>query len=509
MDNYEKPEDVRANAHSQDGQDDSPRTKPDMNKDSVRPVFSSDSEVSLDILSHVSDDYQNVKNIKCEDEQEEDINCHREGDIGGVSEIICLQSVKIEEEQVQQLNEQEIIESFKYSAQSSTSINGVTKFVDVVQEKNTCVSSGNFEETRHWVVCSGNILKEVKAEYAVCKSVTECGEDRYEKQQQCRIHNTNAKEIKTNVSLIKSQESGLQYSQLELDGDAYMFTCDTCGTSSSWRGSRDVHKSSRRRVKPYRCHLCTALRESQCERNLPERILTSVKHFACSTCGKSFARVGSLNDHERIHSGVKPFTCTICGNSFTQSGSLRSHERIHSGVKPFTCTICGKSFAHAGSLRRHGGIHLDVKPFTCTLCGKSFARAINLRIHERTHSGVTPFTCTICEKSFTQARYLRDHETIHSGVKQFTCTICEKPFALARYLKIHEITHAGVKPFTCTRCGKSFTKAGNLKHHEIIHVGVKPFRPTCTVCGQSFSQMGNLRVHERLHSGVKPFTCAL
>ena len=65
--------------------------------------------------------------------------------------------MKIEEE-LQQLNEQETIEPFTYSAQRSTSINGVTKFVDVIQEKNIGVSSSNFEETRHWVVCSGNLL---------------------------------------------------------------------------------------------------------------------------------------------------------------------------------------------------------------------------------------------------------------------------------------------------------------------------------------------------------------
>ena len=188
------------------------------------------------------------------------------------------------------------------------------------------------------------------------KSVTECDEVLYEKQQQFRIHNTNADETETNVSLIKSHASGLsltQSGQLELASDANMFTCATCGTSSSWRGNCDVHQSSPRRVKSYRCHLCTALRANQYERNVPERILASVKHFDCSTCGKSFARVGGLNDHERIHSGVKPFTCTICGKSFTNAGSLRRHDGIHLGVKPFTCTLCGKSFARAITLRYH------------------------------------------------------------------------------------------------------------------------------------------------------------
>ena len=108
-------------------------------------------------------------------------------------------------------------------------------------------------------MCSSNVLKEVKAEQTLSKSVTECSEDLYEKQQQCRIHN--AEETETNLIHVKSCASGLSLTQSslrELASDANMFTCDTCGTSSSWRGNCDVHKSSPRRVKSYRCHLCTA-----------------------------------------------------------------------------------------------------------------------------------------------------------------------------------------------------------------------------------------------------------
>ena len=420
MDNEEK-RDVHTHVHSHDEQDYSQPTKPDMNKDCVRSGFSADCEVSADILSHIPDDYQIIQNIIYEDEQEEDNKCHREGDSrgvsemiclqsggvsemiclqsGGVSEMKCLQSEKIEDE-VQQSNDQETIEPFKYSAQISTAIKGVNKFVDVKQESKLDFGarSRSIEDTIHWIVCSGNVLKEVKAEYAVSKSVTECTEDLYEKRQQCNFHNNNAEEAETKVSLIKSSASGLsltQSRQLETDEDVHTFTCDTCGTSFLRIGSLQVHTRSHRRMNMYTCQLCTALRASQCERNVPDKILTSVKHFACSTCGKSFARVGYLREHERMHSGERPFTCTLCGMSYARAGSLRDHEMIHSGVKPFTCTRCGKSFIRVGHLRDHERIHSGVKPFTCTLCGKSFSQMGNLIRHERLHAVVKPFTCAL------------------------------------------------------------------------------------------------------------------
>ena len=335
--------------------------------------------------------------------------CHREGDSGGVSEMRCLQnvgvsemrclqsggvsdmrcvqSVKIEDE-VQQSNDHESIEPLKYSVQISTANNGVNKFVDVKQESklDIGVRSRSSEDTRHWIVCSGNVLKEVKAEHTVSKSVTECGEDLYKKRQQCNFHNNNAEEAETNVSLINSSASGLsltQSGQLETDEDVHTFTCDTCGTSFIGIGSMQMDTSYHRRVHMYTCQLCTAWRASQCERNVPEKLLARVKHFACSTCGKSFARVGYLREHERMHSGERPFTCTLCGMSYARAGNLTEHERIHSGVKPFHCTICGKSLSRAGKLREHERYHSGVKPFTCTLCGKSFATIGNQRRHER------------------------------------------------------------------------------------------------------------------------------
>ena len=88
MDN-EKRRDVHrpTHVHSQDEQNDYQPTEREMNKDSVRPVFTNDYDVSVDIISQFPDVYQIVHNIKYEDELEQYIDCHREGDSGGVSDM--------------------------------------------------------------------------------------------------------------------------------------------------------------------------------------------------------------------------------------------------------------------------------------------------------------------------------------------------------------------------------------------------------------------------------------
>lgn len=425
MDNEDKRQDVRAHVHSQDRQDDSEPTEPNTNKNRVCSIVSTDCEVSGHNRTYSSDDYQLVQNIKCEDE---DIVCHRECHSVGVCEVRCLLRVKIEEEEEQDTNDRETIEPLNCPGQPTTWINDVDEFVDVKQEKKVDVGECciNNEETRHWVVCSDNVLKEVKAKHAVSKSGAECCSDIYEKNLHRSVNDANAEETETNVILSTSSARGLSLPQsrhLETGEGANKFTCGRCGMLFTQNDRFDVHQSS---------HACT--NSFTC---VPTKILTGAKHLACSTCGKLSKCSSKLKTHQKMHSNERPFACATCLKSFKHFRDLRMHETIHSGVKPFSCTTCGKSFTGVGQLKGHERIHTGLKHFTCTTCDKSFTRVFILKQHELTHTGLKPFSCTTCNKSFLRRDQLKVHGRIHLGVKPFSCTTCGMPFACSRNLRRH------------------------------------------------------------------------
>ena len=251
-----------------------------------------------------------------------------------------MQSVKCEEQR-QKLHEQQAIHSSIETDQVSTWI------YDVNEVKASRGEHGrNNDEVKHWVVCPGGVLKQVKAEHTVGVSEISPAED---------------------VDPI-SHSSGTNHSKMEcesqlkvrerIDTGLKPFTCDTCGRSFAVFSTLAVHK----------------------------RIHTGVKPYICDTCGRSFALSATLKRHEGTHTGVKPYTCDTCGQLFAQSGTLTVHERTHTGVKPFTCDTCGKSFCLFGSLVAHERTHIGVKPYTWDTYGKYVDKSVVLLLYERTHT---------------------------------------------------------------------------------------------------------------------------
>ena len=343
-----------------------------------------------------------------------------------------LQGVKCEK-QLQELNQQRPIVPSVNTLQASTLSYDVNELTEVKLEKSEPDEHDrSSDETSHWIVCPGRVLKEVKSEPTIDVPDILPVED--------GSHNVDKKHL--------------------------------CGGSNHAKMEREsqpnAHQRTHHGVKPLTCYICGKSFAFPSLLKIHERSHTGVKPRTCYICGKSFAFPYLL----KTHMGVKTFTCDTCGKSFTHAGTLVSHERIHSGVKPLTSNTCGKSFAFPSLLKIHERSHTGVKACTCDICGKSFIKPSKLKIHERTHTGVKPYNCDTCGKSFVESCALKRHERTHTCVKPYMCDVCGRLFAQMSNLRVHERTHTAVKPYTCDMCGKSFAHFKSLAVHEITHTGV-------------------------------------
>ena len=401
-------------------------TESDINQDSVLYTASSTFPVPANIPTHCSDHYKIVPNIKCARKSPENMheyyaniqNNHSVDNHIGYS----LHRVKYEE-QLQEFNEQQAVIPSRNAEQASMLSCDVNKITEV--KADPVEYSRNSDETRHWVVCQGGVLKQVKAEYTLGVSLLP-DED----------GNVNVDE--KNLNCGKSHAILEHGSQLKVDEN----NRTVVKPSSSDRNTKSIVKADVLKV-----------------HGMARR---GVKSYTCDTCGKSFAQSSHLKDHERTHTGVKPYSCETCGKSYARSSNLKDHGRTHTGVKPYSCETCGKSYARSSNLKDHERTHSGLKPYSCETCGQSFAQPGTLTKHERTHSGLKPYTCETCGKSFAQSGTLKYHQRTHTGVKPYTCDTCGKSFAQSRTFAYHQNTHTGVKPYTCDTCGKSFAQSGTL-----------------------------------------------
>ena len=160
---------------------------------------------------------------------------------------------------------------------------------------------GNSDGTRHWVVCPGGVLKEVKAEHTV------------------------------GVSDILSVEDGNH------DVDKKQYFNGTNHAKMECESQLNVRVETHMGVKPFTSTMSekSVIHPSGLETH--QRTQTLVKSYICETCGKVFISSSNLQVHERIHTGLKPYTCDTCGKSFTQSSTLKHHGRTHIGMRPHTC----------------------------------------------------------------------------------------------------------------------------------------------------------------------------
>ena len=293
--------DIQAAVVVQVSQEDSRPTESDFNQDTVLSTFSPTFTVPTNNSTYCSYDVDILQNIKCEYNPQENILEDNKSHSVGDGVVSGLKSVKCEE---QLQYEQGAIIPFMNTEQASPWPCDVNELTDVKLEKKTDPDEydRNSDETRHWVVCQGGVLKEVKAEHAL------------------------------GVSEILPDEVGSQKVDQTQHGSSINHAKLECGSQLTVR----------------------------------ERTHTGVEPYSCETIARSFPHSSALSVHERTCSDVKRFTCYTCGKSYVTSTRLKVHQRMHTGVKPFTCDTCGKSFAEAGTLKRHRRTHTGVKPYTHT-----------------------------------------------------------------------------------------------------------------------------------------------
>ena len=345
--------DIQAAFVIQVSQEDSQPTESDFNQDTVLSTFSATFPVPTNNSTYCYYDHI-LQNIKCEHNLQENIledntgsqQSHSVGD--GV--VSGLQSVKCEEQR-HYLNEHGAIVPFMDTVQASAWTCDVNELTEMKPEKTTYPDEydRNSDETRHWVVCQGGELKEVKTKHDIC--VSEILPD------EVGSHNVDQTQY----------GSSLNHAKLE------------CGSQLM----------------------------------VQERTHTDVETYSCETCARSFTHSSALSVHERTCQDVNSFTCHTCGRSFVNSFGLKMHQRTHTGVHPISCETCGKSFSHSGALKQHQITHTGVKPFTCETCGKLFRQSGTLKQHQITHTGVKPFTCDTCGKSFTRSNAQKAPKKAH------------------------------------------------------------------------------------------------
>ena len=145
---------------------------------SVNTTSSTHCGVSVDLQRHCSDDNKMVENITFDDDQPtalpESHGCSQQTHIYNVSFTTSLQTVQC----IEEISEHENFLHLHNKDRLPELCHSVSEVVKVKQVKidpDEC--DRDSEEMRHWVVCTGGVLKEVKGEHSESDSDTCAGVD--------------------------------------------------------------------------------------------------------------------------------------------------------------------------------------------------------------------------------------------------------------------------------------------------------------------------------------------
>ena len=204
---------------------DSRPAESDVNQDTVLSTISATFSVHAINPTYCTNDYNILQNIKREHklpgDMLEDIDIREKDHSVGGCIVTCLQSDKCEK-QLQELNEQPTFLPFMDTDQSSTWTCDVNEIDEVKPNTITHPDEyiGNSDETRHWVVCPGGVLKEVNAEHTVGVSEIVSVED--------GNHDVDKKQYFNGTNHATMECESQLYVRMKTDTGVKHITRDTC-----------------------------------------------------------------------------------------------------------------------------------------------------------------------------------------------------------------------------------------------------------------------------------------
>ena len=296
---------------------------------------------------YCTDDYDLEQNIKVEADE---VEVKQEDDVCSGQMCNVDAHLKTDVETVNraedEIKDQEDILQFQDTFQDKGQLSRWTHCVNepfIVKQETTdsdeCGKDG--AETRRWVVCQADILKEVKVEHTQSVKAEHTQSVKAEHTQSVKAEHTQS------VKAEHTQSVKAEHTQ-SVKAD---HTRSVSGEACSEHVDQTQQRNSRKILRTLLLKKCVLVSAS-------EVIQTGEKPYLCKICGKSFTRLRSMKDHATIHTGEKPYICETCGKSFRRLRYMKIHTTIHTGTKPYICETCGKSFVSSNGLKYHETTHL-------------------------------------------------------------------------------------------------------------------------------------------------------
>lgn len=186
------------------------------------------------------------------------------------------------------------------------------------------------------------------------------------------------------------------------------------------------------------------------------------KLFTCASCGYS----SSIRYNYLQHISNKPRECTSC-KVMIQCKILWDKHQEEEHKDGFSCDHCSFIGKTMTLIRRHRKYH--TKSARCESCDERFGTVSVLKEHQikRKHGRFAmtdvSFPCKKCEKSLGTPRSLCFHMSYHHQDENLQCDFCGKTFKgrakIANHLRIH-------MKKACQSCGKKLRYLSTSRHQE-------------------------------------------